>query len=331
MIPEIFGNLRELKTLVAEETYLVLVKIRLGPISSSHENSRAVEAADDLIAGLETDLSDIAMPFLTVRITYKHSGFLDQIQNQSSGKTGMSSFSTKMQSEATAVIQRTNLQSLWSPRVSRIVNCNSNNNSLIKLIETRFPVEKARMALRKLADDRVQIPQAQRPRSGNQFGQSHESILSSDYISSLDGRFNTIASIPLKLDPIGMDGTTDNHSQLGWDNGDDGQDPARKIWTEIRPVSRGEHDRSSTRNSVRTEDASNSPIRTNSEAAVEDERTRIKETALRNKRSLGEDSLRSIAPSVSSANSKPSLSPDRSHSGLALSTSSRWGWGGPWW
>jgi hypothetical protein len=262
-----------------------------------------------------------------VRVTYKHSGFMDQALCLSPRDTGMSMFSTKMQSEATAVIQRTNLQSQWSPRVSRIMNGPANANPLIKLIEANFPVEKARSALRRLANDRVQIPPARRSRKSNELDGSSEGTLRSHHISSLAARLDSIATIPITLGPIDMDGTTDSPDKTSQGDSDNNKDPAHKIWVEIRHTSRGGHDRNSIHNNSHMEDPEDSPIRSSSEVAVEDERNRIKDTALKNKRSLGADSLRSIAPSVTSTDTKP-VSPSP---GSGLSMTGRWGWGGTWW
>jgi hypothetical protein len=298
MVSEIFGNLRNLKTLGAKETYLVLVKVRFGAINPTQENEGRSAAPDDLIAGLESDLSNITTPFLTVRITYKHSGIPDQKPGPSPQETGISSFATRIQSEATAVIQRTNLQSRWSPQASHNTD---DINPLIKMVETHFTVEKARGALRRLANDRVQIPPARRRiREGSQQTRSSDGTPTLSRIDSIAARLDSIAVVPIKLNPIGMDGAAESSSRQGGTTDD--RDPARRIWSEIRHASRGEGS-SSTPNSTERQGAKNSPGRTSPEAAVEGERCRIKETALKNKRSLGADSLRSIAPSATSTRS----------------------------
>ena len=314
MISEIFGDLRDLKTLRAKETFLVLAKVRLRTIISSQENAREAAVPDDLIAGLESDLSNITAPYLMIRVTYKHSGFLEQLPSTLPTETGMSKYSTRMQSEATAVIQRTNLQSQWSPRATCTINGPAHVNPLIKIIETHFPVEIARSALRKLANDRVHIPPAKRYHNDNESGEPTRETVKLPDIGSLATRLNSIVATPLNLDLFSIGDSTDCPDNGNWsDEGD--RDPARKIWTEIRRTSRGGRD------------LDDSLVQTSTEAAVEDERNRIKETALKNKRSLGEDSLRSMAPSVSSVDTKPAAF----STGLGLSMGNRWGWGGSWW
>lgn len=326
MVSEIFGNLRELETLRAKETYLVLVKIRLSGPAPIGSNSDAT-ATDELIADLESDLSNIGTPYLTVRVTYKHSGFPDQKSTSSSRGTGMSAISARVQSEATAVIQRTNLQSQWSPRTSRTMNRSANVNPLIKLIEAHFSTDKAREALHKLANDRIPIPPAKR------FDNAHNPVDSSGETanlncgSSLAARLDSMAAVPVNLASVSMDGATETPPGDVQTNAESGKDPARKIWTEIRRTSRREGQRNSSSNTVHTEDLDGSPRCSGTGAAVYDERNRIMQTALRNKRSLGTDSLRSMAPSVTSTDKKAA----DSSADFGLSMRGRWGWGGAWW
>jgi hypothetical protein len=326
MVSEIFGNLRELETLGAKETYLVLVKIRLsGP--APIESIRDATATDELIADLESDLSNIGTPYLTVRVNYKHPGFPDQMSTCSGIGTGMSAFSTRMQSEAIAVIQRTNLQSQWSPRTSRTMNGTANVNPLIKLIEAHFSTDKARDALHKLANDRIPIPPAKRFDNTSDPVGSSKDVVNLNCRSSLAARLDSVAAVPVNLASVSMDGATETPPEEAQNIAESDKDPARKIWSEIRRTSRREGQRSSTSNTVNTEDLNGSPRRSSTGAAVYDERNRIKQTALRNKRSLGTDSLRSIAPSVTSTDEKAA----DSSAGLGFSVKGRWAWGGAWW
>jgi len=140
-------------------------------------------------------------------------------------------------------------------------------------------------------------------------------------------------------------------------------DPARKIWNEMRRSSRSMRHRprprhgrnnisadhfysmdddppsSPTRNS--SSDATTSTIdSTQSESAVGSrplmesdsdiahERSRIMEIALKNKRSMGADTLRSIAPSIAKSVGKGK---GGTIGGLGLGVGRSWGWGPPWW
>jgi hypothetical protein len=143
----------------------------------------------------------------------------------------------------------------------------------------------------------------------------------------------------------------------------EGIDPARKIWNEMRRSSRSMRHRPRPRhgrNSISADhfysmedDSTNSPTRnsssdattatidsTQSESAIgsrplmasdhdiEYERHRIMEIALKNKRSMGADTLRSIAPSVAKSVGKGK---GGTIGGLGLGVGRSWGWGPPWW
>lgn len=317
MISEIFGNLRELKSLGAKETYLVLVKIRFSGMANQVENINSAAASYELITGLESDLSNITIPYLTVRLTYKHSAFLDLMITSSGTEASMSGVTTRLQSEATATIQRTNLQSQWSPRTSRTMHGSADVNPLIKLIETHFRTDKARSALHKLANERVPIPPARR------LDNASDAVSSSEETSQLrpgtPARLDPTATVPSYLSSANMDGATDPAAEGAQSEAEPGRDPARQIWTEIRRTSRGGVPRSSACNATPTDDPDSSPGLISTGAAVDEERNRIMETAVKNRRSLGAESLRSIAPSLMSTETK------------AEGSSRRWRWGGLWW
>ena len=88
--------------LYAGETRLILVRISLcRSMTSSHSKE---SSSDELIADLELDLADTLTPYLQVRLTYKHSGFLDY-DNPFLSSDGMSSHTTQLQTDANAVIR----------------------------------------------------------------------------------------------------------------------------------------------------------------------------------------------------------------------------------
>ncbi|KAF8853403.1 hypothetical protein BDZ45DRAFT_79157 [Acephala macrosclerotiorum] len=122
------------------------------------------------------------------------------------------------------------------------------------------------------------------------------------------------------------------------------EDPARKIWASMREVSRGGRSHRHPRQSVSADHyysvddgcgpgrlssaqsadrASRPESFTSNDSGIELERNMIKEVALRNKRSVGTETLRSIAPSVTknAAKSKPG----------ALGLGLRVGGWVPWW
>lgn len=94
-------------------------------------------------------------------------------------------------------------------------------------------------------------------------------------------------------------------------------DPARKIWSDMRKTSRGTGKRGSRVTESQDVDldgrSSGNIVK---EVNVQKEQARLIELALRNKRSLGADTLRSMA--------RPSMS-------MGLGMGRGWGWGPPWW
>jgi hypothetical protein len=101
-------------------------------------------------------------------------------------------------------------------------------------------------------------------------------------------------------------------------------DPARKIWTDMRRTSRGRYQRRSiSASTFSVGDNDYSPTRRMSDDTIDNERNRIMEAALKNKRSVGADTLRSIAPSVASGKKRGTVA--------ALGLGRNWGWSAGWW
>jgi len=128
-------------------------------------------------------------------------------------------------------------------------------------------------------------------------------------------------------------------------------DPARKIWNEMRWSSRSNRPRhgrksmsadhfysteeyqptrmTSSGGNSSIDSADSAPVPNNdSEWCIANQRNRIREIALKNKRSMGADTLRSIAPSVAKSVDKGR---GGTVGGLGLGVGRSWGWGPPWW
>ena len=310
---EIIGNLHESKTIYAGETHLILAKLRIARVTKATSHIRESSTSDELIADLESHLGDIVTSYLSVRLTYKHSGFLHYKRTAINWEGGMSSHTTRLQTEASAVIKRRNLQSAWSPRTSREVNSPLEVNPLIKLIEMHLPINQAHEAIRRLGDERIQIPMARRLRNGSEVaGGSSEETVKASAGSGFAARIESTLSMSIIHPQPGpttlKDSKTMSDKSIAQLENQDTHptpqsDPARKIWTEMRRHSRGHRDHrcsvSATHHSTDSDDCS--PSRLGSSVTVDDERKRIQETALRNKRSVGADTLRSIAPSLGKA------------------------------
>ncbi|KAG9242550.1 hypothetical protein BJ878DRAFT_544153 [Calycina marina] len=302
LIREIVGNLHELKTIAPGDTILTLAKIRLRRVSLPFS-----VGSEDLIADLERKLGNTVTTYLNVRITYNHSGFKDTI----------------MQTDATATIKRHDTNSTWI--VAPPSNQRLPSNPVIVLIESHFPVEKARQAIRKLAEDRVRIPLAKRPASNGRdaLGSGEETFtdddiphLSLDPVSENDDPFTGSIAIPQKHE------TTSSFPEYVYGI-DQEMDPARKIWTEMRRTSRGRHHRVSvSASNYEPLSTSLDPMDHVSKWMIKNDigvqREHLRDVALRNKRSVGQDTLRSMAPSTKRADVG------------ALGLGRNWGWP-TWW
>jgi len=347
-VSEIVGNLHELKIIRASETQLVLAKIRVPRVTSSAQASESI--SDDLMAELENDLGRTLTLYLTVRLTYKHSAFPNH--REPAGSDGMVSHLTRLNTEAAAVIKRHNPQSAWSPRTSQTMDGPLDVNPLLSLIETHLSSDQKNEALRKLANERPPITFAKR--LGNPAS-SEETAKSAG--CSIATRIElAIAAPSVQTTPTNAAASLEHTNEMLAKpieahvlrtKQTEEIDPARKIWTEMRRLSRGGHRHA--RQSISADhyssiDDSPSPSRSGSGhtsmstlskgvsessgiGSVRQQRTNIMEVALRNKRSVGAETLRSIAPSVAQTVGR---SKGGTINGLGLGVRS-WGWGSPWW
>jgi hypothetical protein len=101
-VTELVGDLHDANPIHAGDTRLILARISL---CKSISSSRIKESSShELIADLERDLGDTLTPYLKVRFTYKHSGFLD-FEAPVLTSDGMNSHATQLQTDASAVIR----------------------------------------------------------------------------------------------------------------------------------------------------------------------------------------------------------------------------------
>lgn len=325
-VSEVVGDLHQRMTIRSGETQLLLAKIRfnkLVPPGHVRESS-----SDGLIAQLENDLGDALTSYLTVELTYKHSAFAN-IKNPAITVAGMSSHITRLHTEATAVVKRHNPFSAWSPRTSQTINCQPEISPLINLVDTYLPQERAREVLRKLGGERAPIPFARRFREVG--GSSEETVKPQPRTSTIASRVEPTHPPPVIQSTISKGGMAPPIStgpagpfarlvaaHLPAPRDAPETDPARRIWTEMRRTSRGGRSRHP-RTSISADhyfsvdesydldtflSGQNSCVSTPTyekgaeNPHVKEERSIIMEVALRNKRSVGQESLQSIVPSV---------------------------------
>jgi hypothetical protein len=357
-IDGIIGSIHQVPTMSVGETHLVLAKILLGKATTPPDDREARETSSaDLIAQLETHLGDTITSYLTVRVTYQHSGFPNN-RNSAMNTESLKSHFTLLQTEATATVRRHDSQSAWSPRASRAIANPMVSNPLVSLVETHLPPDKARETLKRLADEWVPLPLAKRSQQ-HLPGSSEETVkpTKSRFAATIDSAFATpLASPPsATVSAATLSGLFARLPQahLMEERASSEVDPARKIWTEMRRNSRGgrnRHHRSSisadhyysleeesSPGQLSSGDTSVSTISNRLSVRqkagdIEQERSRIMETALRNKRSVGAETLRSIAPSVVQIGASTlGKGNGAAFGGLGVGLTRTWGWGPPWW
>ncbi|KAG4429880.1 hypothetical protein IFR05_014637 [Cadophora sp. M221] len=348
VVSEIIGDLHTSKIVRAGETQLILAKVRFSKfIAPTHLRE---SSSDGLIAQLENDLGDTLTSYLTVRLTYKHSAF-PNIKKPALISDGMSMHITRLQTEATGVIKRHNSLSAWSPRTSQTINSPLEVNPLINLVETYLPSEQAREVIRKLAGERAPIPLARR--FEHICGSSEETV--KPVPSSLASRIGSEFASPLVqtasargvMSPPHSTGSPSPFARFGTTRpiqagSIEEMDPARRIWTEMRRNSRGANRSRHPRGSISADhyfSVDDSPDRISSInttvsafsagksgelSDITEERGRVMDMALKNKRSVGQETLKSIVPSVGRQKGG-------ALSSLGLGVGRTWGWNGNWW
>ena len=349
---EVIGNLHESKTIVPGQTHLILAKIRIGQVESTAIESH--QSSEGMIAQLQSHLGDTISSYLTVRLTYKHSGYPN---HKPIHVDGMKLRLTRIETEATATIKRRHPDSAWSPRASRTTSNPIKLSPLVMLIEHYLPHEQAVEVKKRLIDDRSVVSVARKLSRWSR--ESHEHTGGYNDESGADG-LDALLSHPqqLELDEESTSGGIESSltyatclclSSIPDSIADTDEmladiDPARKIWSQMKMTSRGRHvtmrassQSYASENSTKTPERSGpSPFRrqksksegTNDVDSVSFERGRIFDEALKNKRSVGANTLRSIAPSVAKLEEK---SKRGSTAGVGLAVGRGWGWTPAWW
>ncbi|KAL3421134.1 hypothetical protein PVAG01_07579 [Phlyctema vagabunda] len=325
VIEEIFPS-DDVSSICAGETSLFLVKVRLWKVKTSE---RVKESSDELFAELETHLAGTVTQYLTVRLAYRHSGHLFR-RDDGNGIPLINT--TRIHTESIATIKRADLKSAWSPRSSRKVDAPFGGNPLYTLIERHFAHDTAREAMRRLSEERVYIPRARHPgEEAQRICERHASDQASEETArayEIAAQIDSAVSVLMKEAQQDRSPSAASIKALEIiDSAAEAEgDRARQIWLSMRGDSRSRTtlSRSGTRRSITDEDffdaRSVSASTSASFATVDDgrsdrhenededqgmdmrgeierERGRIKELALRNKRSVGTETLRSMAPS----------------------------------
>jgi len=264
--------------------------------------------------------------------------------------------------------RRHNSQSTWSPRTSQTLKSHLTENPLFKLINTHLRPDRAEEAMKRLIDEERLILKARRfgdigdsreetvkPFTAVISPMIHSTVSTSLVNAAVPNGTRT-SHLLWNNEPAGPFARLPSPTKSRVEA--DETDPARKIWNEMRRSSRSirpHHGRKSlsadhfysleeyppsrnTRNTTSsggsssvdsTHSGGSAPVTSNDlEWDIEHQRNRIREVALKNKRSVGADTLRSIAPSVAKSANKAK---GGTIGGLGLGVGRSWGWGPPWW
>ncbi|KAI0489990.1 hypothetical protein F4859DRAFT_523782 [Xylaria cf. heliscus] len=265
-------------------TILVLAKVQIDCRRQQQLNRAMARKSNKLMADLESELGVASIQYLQVSLQYGHSGF--STSNNATPTDGTTDCQTQLKTTATGVI---NQKALNPPLSSSHVS--ASESSLFDIVASYWgPLRANEIFSRKTY-------QASPEATNNTSLVNHYKpiVVRDGLTNQAAAAFGPFTPLPRKriaLQPLPPD---------------QGDDPARRIWMEMR--------RRASRSgpNIRTLNAENSPttaMRTLAERAstttssmrmkseVDRRRELIRDVALRNKRSIGAESLKSLVPSM---------------------------------
>ncbi|KAI8633322.1 hypothetical protein F5Y19DRAFT_462383 [Xylariaceae sp. FL1651] len=300
---------------------LVLAKVHVDTRRLWQADAPKAKKSKELMVDLERQLESANVEYLRVRLRYRHSGFSGP--SNFALVDGIKGFQTQLETTATLAIEQQVLNPPWS-----LPRANTSQSLLFGIVASHWGPLRANEVLHQ-----------------ETFHQTSSRATADVSYISIDG--NKVPQHGLTPNSRG-ELCASAHVPQGPDSQrlspDQEEDPARKIWTEMRRKS------SRNRPALRTskadglpkvltisQKASNSAGSINSKSDVERRREVIRDIALRNKRSIGADSLKSLVPSMmgldiggkensedsSDFSNKENVPPERRREG-------RWSIGG-WW
>ncbi|KAI1806160.1 hypothetical protein F4811DRAFT_560620 [Daldinia bambusicola] len=276
-----------IRTISPGTSILLLACIRLGnsnlikPRASRHD-------PNGLIADLENQLGSARTEYLQVRVHYCHSGFPEYGRDSTDNDTGgsASTCQTRLETAVTGTIQQHTSTSAWSPRPT------PPTNPLFPIIASHWGPIRANEIMQRIMSSR---PSSRRTAKWMRIGHHDRT----GDVLQVPTRAGTAPPVPQR------------QASLKRLSPERISDPARKIWTELRRTSSGNRPAFHVSKANRLPAATTFVEAPNSEATIRPGSTRpesrsdvqrqremIRETAVRNRRSIGADSLKSLVPSV---------------------------------
>ncbi|KAI0421169.1 hypothetical protein F5X98DRAFT_391090 [Xylaria grammica] len=266
-------------------TMLVVVKVRVDR-RQRQPNRATVQKSNELIAHLESELRVASIRCFQVHLRYCHSGF--PASTNVAPMDGTVDCRTQLETIATGVVAQHDLE----PPLG-LSPIDSTKSSLFSLVAAYWGPIRANEIFRQ-ETSRQSIPMA--AANNTTFAGSRKTMtIENSFARQIPTDFNPFTTFPR------------SQGSIQTPPPDQGEDPARKIWTEMRrKTSRG-------RQLIRTNNAEDlstktaqsvsarTPTNTGSmivKSGVDRRREMIRDMALVNKRSIGADSLRSLVPSM---------------------------------
>jgi hypothetical protein len=285
----------------------VLAKVKIDRRRLRQPGRHLVQKSNELIADIESQLGSTGIRYLEVHLRYQHSGF--PLSHSTAPTDGTANCQTRLETTATGIIKEQALHPPWGlPCVG------TGESSLLDLVASHWgPLRANEIFFRETS------PQV-------------DSIVATntahyDSLKKMDRTWSPFANVPQRQ-------VTPQNSSPGQ------EDPARKIWTQMRRsssrcgstvgASRNESLSTAVSPLIITDKASTitGPLKMRSD--VDRRRELIRDAALRNQRSIGADSLKSLVPSMTdldiigentrgktynTSNNKENVTPERKKEG----------------
>ncbi|RYP77743.1 hypothetical protein DL770_007027 [Monosporascus sp. CRB-9-2] len=303
---------------------LILAYVDIDASKPPQASGKRKHESDDLIADLEFQLGSVKTEYIQVRLSYCHSGF--PVLEDVSTTSGISSIRSRLETTAVGVVKRHSTTSIWCPRPTPA------SNALFPIIASHWGPGRAHDVANKI------MPRRSSPR---RIPKSN-----SRSMANVRGSENS-PQAPVRTDKGAPVRVPQRKASLGkqqQSTPEDAMDPARKIWTEMRRKASGRVTASLRVSKGRRLPPLSADLEPGpgaempplySQGEVERRREQIRDMALRNKRSIGADSLRSLVPSLAEFHLDSNGKPDdvirgQETQSVGRKSEGRWNIGG-WW
>lgn len=288
------------RTLRLGETELLLARVSLDDMPKKPGHVR--QSSDELLDELQDKLGESMSDYLTVTVCCKPSA-LPNCQRPVTTRKGMSVYTTSISVDVRATIKRHSPASVWTKSKSSFLSEYScQTNPVNDLICSHYHDSKAQEIIGLTVSTPDTIPTVYRRQLTSDCAWVSSSEIVLPIECSTDAEREVMLGKPLSKSSLEITEACVSslhayHKPLT-PRASEEADPARQIWSQMRQVSRGNR-----KLNRKVSDSSDTAHRDELLAHLEktqtkdlkDEQTRIMQTALRNKRSIGADTLRSMA------------------------------------